>query len=253
MAPRATTKGPTRYSPLCFPFFCFFFPTLPTILLTHDYLLQALASWGIVFFLSFFFFLRRRILRPAEIWCPPSSRRSDNSRHQRPLTWADAPRSLDDAPNASRTPNAAVAPNVCGKKKEINKTKKRPENSSTVGMFCTDKLGTATRRRHFRFVCWWPRHSICISDGDSVQAEHLGLVSQELGAEFNDPPGYCVEVFDFVRLELLEELPQSLDETVLLLAAIVVGIAKLQEDLVIWKGRGPGVSVERGESWKVQC
>lgn len=140
-----------------------------------------------------------------------------------------------------------------GKKKKSIKQKKRPENSSTVGMFCTDKLGTATRRRHIRFVCWWPRHSICISDGDSVQAEHLGLVSQELGAEINDPPGYCVEVFDFVRLELLEELPQSLDETVLLLAAIVVGIAKLQEDLVIWKGRGPGVSVERGESWKVQC
>jgi len=71
------------------------------------------------------------------------------------------------------------------------------------------------------------------SDGDSLQPEHLGLVPEQLGAELNNPPGYRVEVLDLLGLESLEKLPQALDEPALLLAAVVVGVAKLQEDLVI--------------------
>ncbi len=42
------------------------------------------------------------------------------------------------------------------------------------------------------------------SDGDSVQAEHFGLVSKELGTESNDAASYRVEVLDLVGLELLQ-------------------------------------------------
>jgi hypothetical protein len=65
------------------------------------------------------------------------------------------------------------------------------------------------------------------SDGDSLQAEHLGLVPENLGTEGNDAASYRVEVLNLLGLELLEELPQALDEAGLLLAAVVVGTAKL--------------------------
>ena len=86
-----------------------------------------------------------------------------------------------------------------------------------------------------RFGCWLetPR-----SEFDSVQPEYFGLVPQELRAEFNDPARYCVEVLHLVGLEFLQKLPQALDETAFLLTAVVVGIAKLQENLVIWEVEG---------------
>ena len=71
------------------------------------------------------------------------------------------------------------------------------------------------------------------SDGDSVQAEHLGLVSKELGTEGNDAASYRIEVLNLVGLELLEQLSEALDKAALLLARVVVRAAKLQEDLVI--------------------
>ena len=84
------------------------------------------------------------------------------------------------------------------------------------------------------------------SDGDSIQAEYLGCIPEQPRAELNDPAGDRVEILHLVGLEFLEELPQALDEAALLLADVLVGIAKLQEDLVIWMGRGAEVSVGRG-------
>lgn len=80
-------------------------------------------------------------------------------------------------------------------------------------------------------MCWLERETG--SNGDPIQTEHLGVVSKQLRAKINDGAGYCVEVSDLVGLEPMEELAQALDEAALLLAAVVVGIAKFQEYLVI--------------------
>jgi hypothetical protein len=87
------------------------------------------------------------------------------------------------------------------------------------------------------------------SDSDSVQSEHLGLVPKELRTKRNDPAGYRVEILDLVGLEFLKELPEALYEAALLLARVVVGIAKLQENLVIWKVEGQE-SASGGGSWR---
>jgi hypothetical protein len=86
-----------------------------------------------------------------------------------------------------------------------------------------------------QFGCWLETSR---SEFDTLQAEYLGLVPQELRAEFNDPARYCVEVLHLVGLEFLQKLPQALDETAFLLTAVVVGIAKLQKNLVIWEVEG---------------
>ncbi len=84
------------------------------------------------------------------------------------------------------------------------------------------------------------------SDGDSLQAEYLGLVPEQPSAELNDPAGDRVEVLHLVGLEFLEELPQALDEAALLLTHVLVGIAKLQEDLVIWMKEGQESALRGG-------
>jgi hypothetical protein len=49
--------------------------------------------------------------------------------------------------------------------------------------------------------------------------------------------GNGVEVSNFVGTEVLEELSEALDEPVFPFADVVAGLAKLQENLVVCRGR----------------
>ena len=127
-----------------------------------------------------------------------------------------------DAPSG-RTPNAQWQKQIAAGKD------KKPGNGSTVGRARQTGGRGADLPRPCLRASWKPPRS----DGDSVQAEHLGLVSKELGTEGNDAASYRIEVLNLVGLELLEQLSEALDEAALLLARVVVRAAKLQEDLVI--------------------
>jgi len=82
------------------------------------------------------------------------------------------------------------------------------------------------------------------SEGDSLQMQHLAIILKESRAEFDDSAGNSVEVFHLLGAEVVKHLAQTLDEAVLLIAVLVC-LAELQQNLVICDGKRTGVSDKR--------
>lgn len=67
-----------------------------------------------------------------------------------------------------------------------------------------------------------PYKGLRLLEGNAVQIQYLGSVSQKMRAVLDYPASNGVEILDLVGAKLLKAPAQSLDEAVLLLATEIV-------------------------------
>ena len=60
---------------------------------------------------------------------------------------------------------------------------------------------------------------------DTIQWQNLGLIAQEASSELDDAVGDGVEVSSLLGAEVLQEVLETLDEAIPLLACVVVRLA----------------------------